>query len=138
MPTVKRIDHVAIAVEDIEAGLSFWRDALGLQVARLEEAVEQQAVVAMLPIGQSELELVKSTDEASGVARFLQERGPGLHHLCLEVDDLDGLLSRLKSSGVRLITPVALAGGDGKRMAFIHPESTHGVLVELYELQPDP
>jgi methylmalonyl-CoA/ethylmalonyl-CoA epimerase len=134
MPTVRRIDHIAIVVDDIEAGLGFWRDILGLEVSRVEEVAEQQAVVAMLPTGQSGIELVKPTDEESGAARFLRKRGPGMHHLCLEVDDLDGFLDRLKASGVRLITPVALTGSDGKRMAFIHPESTHGVLVELYEI----
>lgn len=137
MPTVKRIDHIAIVVDDMEAGLGFWRDALGLELAGVEEVAEQRSVVAKLPTGQSELELVLPTDEEGGVARFLRKRGPGLHHLCLEVEDLQGFLDQLRSRGVRLITPTPQVGAGGRRMAFIHPESANGVLVELYEIPQD-
>lgn len=134
MPTIKRIDHIAIVVSDLEAALSFWRDALGLEMARLEEAPEQQSEIAFLPSGESLVELVRPTTDDSGVARYLQKRGPGLHHICFEVEDLEASLAELKAKGVRLINETPLAGEDGKKLAFIHPESANGVLVELYEL----
>jgi methylmalonyl-CoA/ethylmalonyl-CoA epimerase len=130
----KRINHVAIVVDDIEAALGFWRDALGLELAQVEQVPEQQAAVAFLPLGESNVELVQPTSEASGMARFLAKRGPGLHHLCVEVDDLEQTLARLKTKGVRLIDETPHLGSGGKKLAFIHPESTHGVLLELYEL----
>jgi len=134
MAKIKRLDHVAIVVEDIEAALSFWRDALGLELEQVVDVPEQKSQVAFLPVGGSEVELVKPTSDDSGVARYLQKRGPGIHHLCFEVDDIAGALAQLKARGTRLIneTPMTLEGG--KQIAFIHPESTFGVLVELYQL----
>ncbi len=134
MTHIKRVDHIAIVVEDIEAALGFWRDALGLELQHIEEVTEQKSVVAFLPIGESEVELVKPTTSDSGVARYLEKRGPGMHHICFEVDDIHAALDQLKGKGVRLINETPLNGSGGKRMAFIHPESTDGVLVELYEL----
>ncbi len=134
MSPVRQIDHVAIVVADIDEALHFWRDGLGLEVSRLEDIPEQQSVVAFLPTGEAEVELVRPTSPDSGVARFLEKRGPGIHHLCFEVDDLDAFLDRLRGLGVRLINPEPVIGSGGKRIAFIHPESTNGVLVELYEL----
>ncbi|HEX6305004.1 MAG TPA: methylmalonyl-CoA epimerase [Anaerolineales bacterium] len=134
MPKIKKIDHVAIVVEDIEEALLFWRDALGLELHQIEEAPGQESVVAFLPVGDGEIELVKPTSQDSGVARYLKNRGPGIHHLCFEVDDIQATLDRLKSLNVRLIHETALMGTGGKKFAFIHPHSTHGVLVELYEL----
>jgi methylmalonyl-CoA/ethylmalonyl-CoA epimerase len=130
---IKKINHVAIAVSDIEGALGFWRDALGLKVDHLEDVPSQKASVAFIPVGESEIELVKPAAEDTGVAKFLAERGGGMHHLCLEVDNLVEMLGDLKARGVRLIneTPVEL---PGRRMAFIHPKSAGGVLVELYEL----
>ncbi len=133
MSSVRRIDHVAIVVDDIEAALSFWRDALGLQLTHVEDVPSQESVVAFLPTGEAEIELVKPSTETSGVARYLDKRGPGIHHLCLEVDDIERCLARLQANGVRLINPHPVIGTGGKRIAFIHPESTHGVLIELYE-----
>ncbi|MGH2524160.1 MAG: methylmalonyl-CoA epimerase [Anaerolineales bacterium] len=133
---IKRIDHIAIVVGDIEAALGFWRDALGLELAHVEEVAEQEARVAFLPAGASNIELVQPTSEASGVARYLAKRGPGLHHLCLEVDDITQTLAALKAKGIRLIDETPRLGASGKRIAFIHPESTPGVLVELYEVVP--
>jgi methylmalonyl-CoA/ethylmalonyl-CoA epimerase len=134
MGKVKKVDHIAIVVEDIEAALGFWRDALGLELERVEEVPEQAAQVAFLPVGDSEIELVKPTTADSGVARFLQKRGPGMHHVCFQVEDIRATLQELKSKSIRLINeePMVLAGG--KKIAFIHPENTGGVLVELYEL----
>jgi methylmalonyl-CoA/ethylmalonyl-CoA epimerase len=134
MSHIKRIDHVAILVEDIEAALSFWRDALGLPLTHVEDVPDQESVVAFLPTGESEVELVKPSTDGSGVARYLEKRGPGMHHICFEVTDLSACLDRLAANGVRLIHREPVIGTGGKRIAFIHPESTHGVLVELYEL----
>lgn len=130
---IRRIDHVAILVDDIESALRFWRDGLNLRLSHVEDVPDQESVVAFLPAGDAEIELVKPTADESGVARYLTKRGPGLHHLCLEVDDLEGTLDRLHALGVRLVNPEPVIGTAGKRVAFIHPESTHGVLVELYE-----
>ncbi|MEW6567182.1 MAG: methylmalonyl-CoA epimerase [Chloroflexota bacterium] len=139
MPTIKRIHHVALVVDDLERALSFWRDALGLPLGAIEDIPEQQSKVAFLRAGASDIELVKPITDDSGIARYLAKRGPGMHHVCLEVSDLDQLLARLRQRGIRLITPAPVTGSDGKRMAFIHPESAQGVLVELYQLpHPDP
>ena len=133
MASIKRIDHIAIVVEDIESTLGFWRDALGLELAHIEDVPEQKSLVAFLPVGESEIELVRPTTDDSGVARYLQKRGPGMHHISLEVDDIVGMLAQLKAKGVRLINETPVAGAGGKQIAFIHPESTRGVLVELYQ-----
>ncbi len=133
MSKIKKINHVAIVVGDIDQALTFWRDALGLELHHVEDVPSQKAVVAFMPVGDSEVELVKPTTDDSGVAKFLAERGGGMHHLCFEVDDLEAKLAELKEKGVRLIneTPIEL---PGRKMAFIHPKSTGGVLVELYQL----
>jgi methylmalonyl-CoA/ethylmalonyl-CoA epimerase len=133
MVKVKKFNHIAIGVEDIEAGLPFWRDALGLKLEAIEEVPSQKARVAFLPVGESEVELVQPTDPGTGMARFIQERGGGMHHLCLEVEDIDQALTELKARGVRLIDETAQVL-PGRKMAFIHPKATGGVLVELYEL----
>ena len=133
MAKVLKINHVAIAVEDIQAALGFWQNALGIPLDHIEDVPSQQAWVAFLPLGGSEVELVQPTVEETGTAKFLKERGGGMHHLCLEVDDIEGMLAQLKEAGIRLIneTPLEL---EGRRMAFIHPKSASGVLVELYEI----
>lgn len=133
MPGIKRIDHIAIVVDDIQNALEFWQGALGLKLEQVEDVPEQKAVVAFLPTGESEVELVKPTTDDSGVARFLLKRGPGMHHICFEVDGIQAILDDLKSKGVRLINETPTIGAGGNRIAFIHPESTQGVLVELYE-----
>ena len=133
---IKRIDHIAIVVEDIEAALGFWRDTLGLDLTHVEDVPDQQAAVAFLPTGQSEVELVKPTSHDSGVARYLAKRGPGIHHICFEVEDIAETLATLRARGVRLIDESPIIGTGGKKVAFVHPESTHGVLIELYELTP--
>ena len=137
MPKIKRLDHIAIVVDDIEGALGFWRDALGLELDHVEDIPEQQSLVAFLPAGGSEIELVEPTSDDSGVARYLQKRGPGMHHICLQVEALESTLVELKTKGVRLINETPIEGSDGKHLAFIHPESTQGVLVELYELNQE-
>lgn len=133
MAKITKVNHVAIAVADLNSALAFWRDALGLQLDHVEDVPSQKAAVAFMPIGDTEIELVKPTAEDTGVAKFIAERGGGMHHLCFEVDDIEGMLAQLKEKGVRLIneTPLEL---PGRKMAFIHPKSTNGVLVELYQL----
>src|SRR5262245_27693787 len=120
------INHIALVVEDIQAALGFWRDALGLTLAEIEQVPEQQATVAFLPVGASNIELVQPITDGSGIARYLAKRGPGLHHLCLEVQNLEQTLARLKAKGVRLIDEAPRLGSGGKKLAFIHPESTQG------------
>jgi methylmalonyl-CoA/ethylmalonyl-CoA epimerase len=133
MPEIKKINHIAVAVNDIESALPFWQEALGLALDHVENVPSQKASVAFLPVGESEIELVQPTSPDTGTAKFLAERGPGMHHLCFEVDDIEGMLAQLQAKGVRLIneTPLDL---EGRRMAFVHPKSTGGVLVELYEI----
>ena len=134
MPKVKQINHVAVGVEDMEKALSFWRDALGMELHGLRDVPAEKSQVAFLPLPGSEVELVQPTTDDSGIAKYLAKRGPGMHHLCLEVDDIEGMMSQLRAKGVRLINEEPRTAGDGKRYAFIHPESTSGVLVELYQL----
>ncbi len=133
MPTVPRIHHVALVVADLEAALAFWHDLLGLPLAGVQDIPEQQSRIAFLPAGEAEVELVLPTTDDSGIARYLARRGPGMHHLCLEVSDLEAVLQQLQQKGIRLINPEPVVGPDGRRMAFLHPDSTQGVLVELYE-----
>ena len=136
MPKIKRIDHVAIVVEDIDRALNFWHDTLGLELDHLEEVPDQQAEIAFLPTGDSEIELVRPTTIDSGIAKYLSKRGEGMHHICLEVEDIDSAIDELKSKSVRLIYEQAVEVSGGKRMTFIHPKDANGVLVELYQL-PD-
>ncbi len=137
MSRVSRIDHLAIVVDDIETALKFWRDGLGLEVSHVEDVPDQSAVVTFLTIGDQNVELVEPTDNESGMARFLEKRGPGMHHVALEVEDIEDSLEHLEAAGIRLIHDEPVVGAGGRRIAFIHPESTHGVLVELYEIQSD-
>ncbi len=130
---IKRIDHVAVVVENMEDATAFWQDALGLKISHTEDIPEQESVIAFLPVGNSEIELVKPTTETSGIVRYLNKRGPGVHHLCFEVDDLQATLDRLDAQGVELINREPVAGAGGTRVAFVHPRSANGVLVELYE-----
>jgi methylmalonyl-CoA/ethylmalonyl-CoA epimerase len=131
---ITKINHIAILVSDLESPLNFWRDALGLELTQVEEVPGEQARIAFLPTGDSEIELVQPTTDDSGLARYLEKRGPGMHHICLEVDDIDGMLAQLKENGIQLINEDAKVGSDGRRYAFVHPKSASGVMVELYEL----
>ncbi|NMC13006.1 MAG: methylmalonyl-CoA epimerase [Chloroflexi bacterium] len=130
---IKKINHAAIVVDNIDRALEFWRDALGLELAELREVPAEAARVAFLPVGDSEIELVQPVTTDSGMAKFLEKRGAGLHHICLEVADIEAAMEQLKARGARLINEKPLTGADGRRYAFIHPQSATGVLVELYE-----
>ncbi|MFN8383080.1 MAG: methylmalonyl-CoA epimerase [Anaerolineales bacterium] len=134
MPTIKAVNHVAVVVDDMEKSLKFWRDALGIQLHELRDVPAEKSQVAFLPIAGAEVELVMPTTNDSGVAKYLAKHGPGMHHLCLEVDDVVGMMAQLKAKDIRLINEEPRTTADGKKYAFIHPESTGGVLVELYQL----
>ena len=133
MPKIRRMDHLAVVVADLDEALTFWRDALGLPVAEIAAVPQEHSAIAFLPLENGEIELVQPTDDESGIARYLAKRRPGMHHICLEVDDLDGMLARLKARGVELINPEPVTKPNGVRYAFVHPKSAFGVLVELYE-----
>jgi methylmalonyl-CoA/ethylmalonyl-CoA epimerase len=133
MTKVKAINHIAVVVDDMEKSLSFWRDALGIELNELRDVPAEKSQVAFLPLTGSEIELVKPTPDDSGIAKYLAKRGPGMHHICLEVDDIHAMLAQLKSKGIRLINEEPRTTADGKKYAFVHPESTNGVLVELYQ-----
>ena len=128
-----KINHVAIVVQDIDAALNFWEQTFGLQLDHVEDVPSQKSKVAFLPLGESEIELVQPTTSDSGLANFLEKRGEGMHHICIEVSDIDATLAELKSKGVRLINEVP-EELPGRKMAFIHPKAANGVLVELYQL----
>ncbi len=134
MPQIKSIHHVAVVVENMERSLAFWRDALGVELHELRDVPAEKSQVAFMPLTGAEVELVMPTTDDSGIAKYLAKRGPGMHHLCLEVDDIEGMMQRLREKNVRLINEEPRVGADGKKYAFIHPESTGGVLVELYQL----
>ena len=134
MPKITALNHVAVVVENMEASLAFWRDALGIQLHELRDVPAEKSQVAFLPVAGAEVELVMPTSDDSGIAKYLAKRGQGMHHLCLEVDDIDGMLAQLKAKNIRLINEEPRTAADGKKYAFIHPESTGGVLVELYQI----
>ncbi len=134
MAKVIKIDHIAVLSDDLEKSLAFWRDGLGLEMTHVEDVPAEKSMVAFIPVGASEIELVKPTTDDSGLARYLEKRGPGMHHVCLEVDDIDEMLAQLKEKGVQLINESAKEGIGGRRYAFIHPKSANGVMVELYQL----
>ncbi len=130
------LDHIGVAVSDLAAALAFYRDALGLEVEGSEEVPAQRVRAHFLRAGASTLELLEATAEESPIARYLGKRGPGLHHVTLRVDDIAAALAELKTRGVRLIDEQPRPGAEGALVAFVHPASTHGVLVELKQASP--
>jgi methylmalonyl-CoA/ethylmalonyl-CoA epimerase len=134
MTTRVVLDHIGIAVADLHQALAFYRDALGLEIDAPEDLESQQVRAHFVPVGGPALELLEATDDASPIARFVERRGPGLHHITLRVDDIAAALTRLKTHGVRLIDQEPRAGAGGSLVAFIHPASAHGVLVELKQV----
>lgn len=127
------IDHVAIVVRSLDEALAFYRDALGLELTERREVPEEGVEIASLPLARGRIELVRPLTDENGVARFLEKRGEGLHHICLIVDDIRETVEHLREVGADLITDEPQVGADGTRYVFIHPRSTHGVLLELYE-----
>ena len=132
MPEIK-LNHLAIVVENIEDALPFWRDALGLPMGEIQNVPQEEVKVAFLNSGESHVELVQPTSSESGIAKYLAKKGQGMHHVCFEVKDIVAALAEMKSEGIELINEEARER-DGRKYAFIHPKSTGGVLVELYEL----
>jgi len=127
-----KIDHIGIVVEDLEAALEVYKTALGLPLAEIVEVADQQVRVAFMPVGESNVELVQPTSDDTGIARFLEKRGEGIHHICIEVDAIEDALEKLKAHDVPLIDEEPRPGAHG-RVAFVHPKGTHGVLIELVE-----
>jgi methylmalonyl-CoA/ethylmalonyl-CoA epimerase len=126
------INHVAIVVEDLQAALAFWRDALGLPFDKVQDVPSEQVQIGFLEVGGSHIELVQPTSEDSGIAKYLAKKGAGMHHICFEVADIESALAHMQAQGIELINETPRER-DGRRYAFIHPKSTGGVLVELYE-----
>lgn len=125
------LDHIGIAVGDLSEALKFYRDALGLEVEAPEEVASQRVRAHFIPTGESAIELLEATADDSPIAKYVAKRGPGIHHITLRVDDIRAVLARLKEKGIRLIDDAPRPGAHGSLVAFIHPASTHGVLVEL-------
>ena len=130
---MSRIDHIGIAVEDLEAALRPYVEGLGLVAAHVEEVPTERVRVAMLPVGESNIELLQPLHPESAIAKHLERRGPGIHHIAFAVDDIAASLGSLKATGVRLIDEVPRQGAGGTRVAFVHPKGFNGVLVELVE-----
>jgi methylmalonyl-CoA/ethylmalonyl-CoA epimerase len=127
----KGLDHVAIAVKNLDAAIAFYRDVVGLELQEIEEVPGQQVRTAIFGHGMGRIELICPTSPDTGVARFLDKRGEGLHHICIEVDDIDAALDSLRQAGAPLIDEVPQPGAGGARVAFVHPKGARGVLTEL-------
>ncbi len=131
-----KIDHIGIATRGIDEAAKFWRSALGVSAIETEEVAEQKVRVVMLPIGESRIELLEATSEDSPISKFIEKRGPGLHHLAVNVDNIHSALAQLKQDGARLIDTEPRRGAGGCLVAFVHPLSTGGVLLELVQKAP--
>jgi methylmalonyl-CoA/ethylmalonyl-CoA epimerase len=130
---ILKIDHLGIAVKNIDAGKNFWTDALGLRLEGTETVDEQKVTTAFLPVGESEVELLESTAADGPIAKYLEKRGEGIQHVAFRVENIDEALAELKAKGIPLIDEKPRKGAGGARIAFIHPKATSGVLVELCE-----
>lgn len=126
-----KINHLGIATKGIDEALKFWEGALGLENVHTEIVEDQKVRVAMLPIGETRIELLEPTSEDSPISKFLEKRGGGIHHIAVEVEDIEAALEKLKSEGVRLIDETPRIGAEGCLVAFVHPSSANGVLLEL-------
>lgn len=127
----KGLDHVAIVVKDLDVAIAHYRDALGLELAEIEEVAEQKVKTAIFGHGMGRIELICPTTEDSGVAKYLQKRGEGLHHICVEVADIEAAMAVLRAKGAPLLDETPKIGAGGAKVAFVHPKGNHGVLVEL-------
>lgn len=128
-----KLDHVGIAVENLEATIAVYRDILGLELNGIETVEEQKVKTAFLPLGETEIELLATTDPEGPIGKFIAAKGQGIQHLAFRVADIDAALAELKAKGVRLIDEKPRYGAGGARIAFLHPKATNGVLVELCE-----
>ncbi len=132
-----KLDHIGIAVASVEAGAAVYR-ALGLQLEGVEEVASQKVKVGFLPLGDTRLELLEPTSPESPIAKHMEKRGPGLHHLCIQVDDIRAAMAKLSAEGFQLLSSEPQPGAHGCLVCFLHPKSANGVLVELSEPQPHP
>jgi methylmalonyl-CoA/ethylmalonyl-CoA epimerase len=130
---ILKIDHLGIAVNSIDDGKSLWMDALGLHFEGTETVEEQKVTTAFFPVGESEVELLESTAPDGPVAKYLEKKGPGVHHVAFRVENIEEALAELKEKGIRLIDEKPRKGAGGAKIAFLHPKATNGVLVELCE-----
>ncbi|HHW07410.1 MAG TPA: methylmalonyl-CoA epimerase [Clostridia bacterium] len=130
---MSKIEHIGIAVKNLHEALSFYQNTLGLQVKAIEEVPEQKVKAAIIPVGESKIELLEATSSDSPIAKFIANRGEGIHHVALRVTGLEQLLDQLSAAGVKLIDEKPRIGAGGNKIAFIHPKSTNGVLLELCE-----
>ena len=128
-----KINHLGIATNGIDEALKFWSDALGLENVHTETVEDQKVRVAMLPIGETRIELLEPTSEDSPISKFLQKRGGGIHHIAVEVDNIEESLAKLKAEGMRLIDEKPRVGAENCLVAFVHPSSANGVLLELVQ-----
>lgn len=129
-----KINHIAVVVENLDQALNFWRDALGMPLHRTEANPDEQVNIGFLEAGETEIELLEPTSPESGIGKYLTKKGGGLHHICVEVENIDASMSRLRERGIELLNDAPKTRPEGTRYCFIHPRSTGGVLVELYEL----
>lgn len=127
----KGLDHVAIAVKDLDKAIAHYRDVLGLELSEIEEVPEQQVRTAIFGHGTGRVELICPTSPDTGVAKFLEKRGEGMHHICIEVDDIEATMAALREKGAPLLDQTPKPGAGGAKVAFVHPKGNHGVLVEL-------
>jgi methylmalonyl-CoA/ethylmalonyl-CoA epimerase len=130
---VTKIDHIGIAVKNLDEALKFYEEVLGIKCVGTEVVEEQKVKTAFLPIGDTEVELLEATDEDSPIAKFIEKRGEGIQHIAYRVDDIEKALEEVKAKGIRLIDEKPRKGAGGAKIAFLHPKSTYGVLIELCE-----
>lgn len=128
----KKIDHIGIAVNNLDEAMELYKK-LGFEVKEVEEVAEQKVKVAMLPVGESKIELLEATSEDSAIAKFIEKRGEGIHHIAINVEDIEKALENAKNEGLKLIDEKPRVGAGGKKVAFVHPKSTKGVLLEFVE-----
>lgn len=132
---IKKINHIGVAVENLNEAMRLYRESFGLEIEGTEEVKEQRVKVAFIPVGESRIELIESTDPNGPIAKFIERRGEGIHHIALEVDRIEDALKKLKERGVQLIDEKPRIGAHKMKIAFLHPRSTKGVLLELCEKQ---
>ncbi len=130
-----KINHLGIATKGIDEALKFWGDALGLENVHTETVEDQKVRVAMLPIGDTRIELLEATSDDSPIAKFIEKRGGGIHHIAVEVENIEAALAKLKAEGMRLIDETPRIGAENCLVAFVHPSSANGVLLELVQKQ---
>ncbi|MCF6461110.1 methylmalonyl-CoA epimerase [Clostridium sp. Cult3] len=130
---VNKVDHIGIAVKDLDEALKFYEEVLGIKCVNTEVVEEQKVKVAFLPIGDTEVELLESTEEDGPIAKFIEKRGEGIQHIAYRVEDIEKAIEELKEKGIRMIDEKPRYGAGGAKIAFLHPKSTYGVLIELCE-----